>query len=75
MEDILVVEKEDKVFHVKSNGDRFSPQTCAPERNALLRQLVPYGVPQEEVGKIWTQLQKTDRAEIQVSLPVAISKL
>ena len=69
MEDILIVEKGDELFHIKSKTHRFSPQTCAAEYNALLRQLVANGMPQDEFGKLWAPLQKTGRAEIEVSLP------
>ena len=69
MEDTLIVEKENEVFHVRSKKHRFSPQTCAAEYNALLRQLVAHGMPQDEFGKLWAPLQKTGRAEIEVSLP------
>lgn len=69
MEDILIVEKGDELFHIKSKTHRFSPQTCAAEYNALLRQLVANGMPKDEFGKLWAPLQKTGRAEIEVSLP------
>jgi hypothetical protein len=69
MEDILIVEKRNELFHIKSKSHRFSPQTCAAEYNALLRQLVAHGMPQDEFGKAWTQLQKTGRTETEVSLP------
>ena len=69
MEDILIVEKGDELFHIKSKSHRFSPQTCAAEYNALLRQLVANGMPQDEFGKLWAPLQKTGQAEIEVSLP------
>ncbi len=69
MEDVLIVEKENGTFHIRSNVDQFPPQSCAAERNALLRQLVPHGMPHEEFSKVWTQLQKTGRAKIEASRP------
>jgi hypothetical protein len=62
MEDTLIVEKENEVFHVRSKKHRFSPQTCAAAYNALLRQLVAHGMPQDEFGKVRAPLQKTGRA-------------
>lgn len=58
MEDILIVEKGDELFHIKSKSHRFSPQTCAAEYNALLRQLVANGMPQDEFGKLWAHCRK-----------------
>jgi hypothetical protein len=72
MQDILIIEKGNDLFRIKSKRHRFSPQTCAAEYNALLRQLVAHGMPQDEFGKLWAPLQKTGRAEIEVSLPEVI---
>ena len=74
MEDILIVERHNDVCRIRSRGGRFD-QTCPAEATALLQQLVPHGMMQEEFGGVWDQLEKTGRTEIEVSLPFPLSQL
>jgi hypothetical protein len=74
MDDTLIVEVKNEVCHISSKSGRFD-QTCPAEYNAMLKQLAPHGVLREEFDEVLFQVQRTGRAEIEVSLSVSKSQL
>jgi hypothetical protein len=74
MEDILIIEKDNGVYRIRSESARFSPQICATQ-DLLFGSLVSKGMMREEFIMVLAQVEKTHRTEIQVSLSVPLSQL
>jgi hypothetical protein len=74
MEDILIVEKDNGVYRIRSKRARFSPQICATQ-DLLFGSLVSKGMVREEFIMVLAQVEKTHQTEIEVSLSIPLNQL